>query len=68
MNITIIGTGVYGISMAMALSLNKKNKIIMWSESEESKKQIEASRSAFAPLGGKSIPDCITFTTSYEEA
>ena len=41
MNITIIGTGVYGIAMANALSQNKKNKIIMWSESEESLKKLD---------------------------
>ena len=27
MNITIIGTGVYGIAMAIALSQNKENKM-----------------------------------------
>ena len=32
--IAIIGTGVYGIAMAIALSQNKDNEIIMWTESE----------------------------------
>ena len=36
MNIAIIGTGVYALSMAHALAQNSKNKIIMWSESEQS--------------------------------
>lgn len=67
MNIAIIGTGVYGIAMANALSQNKKNKIIMWSESEESLKKLESSRKKFEPLGGLEIPKEIRFSTSYEE-
>ena len=67
MNIAIIGTGVYGIAMAYALSQNKKNKIIMWSESEESLKKLESSRKKFEPLGGIKIPSEIKFSTSYEE-
>lgn len=67
MNIAIIGTGVYGMAMAYALSQNKKNKIIMWSESEESLKKLEASRKKFEPLGGLEIPKEIKFSTSYEE-
>ncbi len=68
MNITIIGTGVYGLSTAMALSLNKKNKIIMWSESKETKEKLEVNRKSFEALGGKEIPKSVTFTASYEEA
>ena len=68
MNITIIGTGVYGIAMAIALSQNKKNKIIMWSESEESKNAIISSRACYEPLKGLSIPKSVTFTCDYEEA
>ncbi len=67
MNIAIIGTGVYGIAMAYALSQNKKNKIIMWSESEESRKKLESSRKNFEALGGLTIPKEIKFSTSYEE-
>lgn len=68
MNIAIIGSGVYGIAMATSLSQNKKNKIIMWSESEESCNRLIASRDNFEPLGGLKIPESIEFTTSYEEA
>lgn len=67
MNIAIIGTGVYGVAMAYALSKNKKNKIIMWSESEESRKKLESSRKHFEALGGLTIPKEIKFSTSYEE-
>lgn len=67
MNIALIGTGVYGISMAIALSQNKSNNIIMWAESEEALKKIESERNNFLPLGGIKLPEKIKFTTSYEE-
>lgn len=67
MNIAIIGTGVYGIAMAYALSKNSKNKIMMWSESEDSLKRLEESRGKFDPLGGLKIPKEMKFSTSYEE-
>ena len=68
MNITIIGSGVYGMSTAIALSQNKKNTIKMWTESEESVKRIFSSKDHYEPLGGKSLPKGITWTSSYEDA
>ena len=67
MNIAIIGSGVFGIANAISLSHNKNNNIIIWTESDESLKRIEASRDNFEPLGGLKIPKSIKFTTSYEE-
>lgn len=68
MKICILGTGVYGIAMANSLAQNKKNKIIMWTESEESFKRLESSRNKFELLGGIKIDKEIKFTVSYEEA
>ena len=68
MKISIIGTGVYALAMAHSLSLNKKNKIIMWSESDEAKKKIESNRQSLAILGGLNLDSSIKITTSYEEA
>lgn len=68
MNITIIGTGVYGIAMALCLSQNKKLNIKMWTESDASFKHLEESRDSFNELGGVKVPKEITFTTSFEEA
>lgn len=68
MNITIIGSGVYGMSTAYALSQNKKNRIKMWTESEESVKRIEASKDHYEPLNGIKFPKGITWTSSYEDA
>ena len=68
MNIAIIGSGVFGIANAISLSHNKNNKIIMWTESDESLNRIEASRDKYEALGGIKIPKSISFTTSYEKA
>lgn len=68
MKITIIGTGVYGIAHAIALSQNKNNKIIMWSESEDSLQKIESMHESYQPLNGINLPSSISFTTSYEDA
>lgn len=68
MKIAIIGTGVYGIAMATALSQNKKNKITMWAESEEAVKKTIEMRDSYTPLNGLKIPESIKFTASYEEA
>lgn len=68
MNITIIGTGVYALAMARALSMNSKNKIVMWSESNESMSALEKNRHKLPQLNGLPLDDKITFTTSYEEA
>ena len=67
MKIAIIGTGVYGIAMAIALEKNNTNQIMMWSESSTSLKNIEDTRTSFSPLNGISIPETISFSTSFEE-
>ena len=66
--IAIIGTGVYGIAMAIALSQNKDNEIIMWTESEENVTKLETGKKGFDPLDNIKIPKSIKFTSSYEEA
>lgn len=68
MKIAIIGTGLYGIAMANALSQNKYNKIIMWTESHDAYLKLEETRNSFEGLGGLKIPESIKFTESYEEA
>lgn len=67
MNIAIIGTGVYGLSMAIALSQNKNNNITMWAESSEALKKIESERNSITSLGGVKLPEKIKLTTNYEE-
>lgn len=68
MNVSIIGTGVYALAMTRALSLNKRNKIVMWSESEDSLNYLYATRDKLPQLGGLSLDKNVKLTTSYEEA
>ncbi len=67
MKIAIIGTGVYGIAMAIHLQKNNKNQIMMWSESSASLQHIEGTRSSYAELEGLCIPQNISFSNSYQE-
>ena len=67
MNIAIIGSGVYALSMAQALSQNTKNKIIIWSESDEAKNNLEKNRKKLTQLGNIHLDDKIKLSTSYEE-
>lgn len=66
MNIAIIGSGVFGISLAISLKHNKNNNIIIWTESEESLKLLEHNRNNYKPLN-KDIDKTIKFSTSYSE-
>ena len=68
MNIAIIGTGAYGIGMAIALSQNKNNKITMWTESDDVYNSFDSWRRGYKPLSNVKIPKSITITSSYEEA
>ena len=68
MKIALIGTGVYGTAIAMAL--NKKNKnITMWTESEERySKYIKDGNVIKDVIPGMEIPKNIKLTISYEKA
>ena len=67
MNIAIIGTGLYGVAMAISLSQNKNNKIKMWSESEESVKNFNIKRHDIKELNHASLNDDIIVSSSYKE-
>lgn len=64
-NIAIIGTGAYGLSIA--LTLLKKNKHIkMWVESEERAEFLNKNRKNAGILPSIEIPDSIEFSNDYE--
>ena len=67
MNITIIGTGAYGLSIALAL-LKNKHTVTMWVESEERVSFLNNHRNDANILPNIKIPNEITFTSSYEDA
>ena len=63
--IAIIGTGAYGLSIA--LSLLKKNKhICMWVESEEKVEFLNKNRKNSGILPNIEIPESIEFSNNYE--
>ncbi|HIS17683.1 MAG TPA: NAD(P)H-dependent glycerol-3-phosphate dehydrogenase [Candidatus Coprovivens excrementavium] len=67
MKIALIGTGVYGL--AIALSLNKKEKnLIMWTESEERYQKYLQDGSIKDIIKDIDVPKNIKLTTSYEKA
>ena len=67
MKVALIGTGAYGIAMAMMLNKNNKD-IIMWTESEEKMKDYEKNGCIKDILPGIECPPNIKLTNSYEEA
>ena len=67
MKIAIIGTGAYGIALALMFNKNTSN-IVMWIKFEEEKERIEHDRENKLVLPGVKIPDSIKFTTDMEYA
>ncbi len=67
MNITILGTGAYGI--ALSLMFNKNNcNITMWTRNEEEKQILDTERCNKKVLPEVTIPENIKFTSNLEEA
>ncbi len=68
MKIALIGTGVYGCAIAMALSKNNED-IIMWTESDERYEQyIKDGHQIKGIIPDVEIPKNIKLTVSYEKA
>ena len=67
MKVSLIGTGAYGIAMAMMLHKNNKD-IIMWTENEEKNKEYEKKGYIDGILPDIKCPEDIKLTTSIEEA
>ncbi|MDD3341405.1 MAG: NAD(P)H-dependent glycerol-3-phosphate dehydrogenase [Bacilli bacterium] len=67
MKITILGTGAYGIALALMFHENK-NEITMWTPFEEEKEKIVKEGRHEKVLPGIAIPSDITFTTDIKDA
>ena len=67
MKVSLIGTGAYGIAMAMMLNKNNKD-IIMWTESKEKMEKYEKDGCIKDIVPGIECPENIKLTDSYEEA
>jgi len=64
-SISIIGTGAYGLSIAISL-LKKCDKVKMWVESEERAKFLNENKKNSGILPDIEIPDNIEFSNDYE--
>ncbi len=67
MKITILGTGAYGLALALMFNKNNSN-IHMWTKFEEEREMLDKKREHKKVLPGVKIPKTITFTTNMEEA
>lgn len=68
MNITVIGTGAYGLAISLVLSKNKNNKITMWSESLDNVLELSTTRTLGKILPNVKMPKTIKYTNSFEDA
>jgi len=66
MKISILGTGAYGLSIALMVHQNN-NKIVMWTKFEEEKEQLIKEHSNPKLLPGITMPEDIIYTTNMEE-
>ena len=66
MKIAVLGTGAYGISLALTL-LENKHQITMWTKIHEEKEKIEKTRENKDVLPGVLIPEEIEITTNMKE-
>ena len=67
MNITILGTGAYGLALALMFFRNKCS-IKMWTKFDEEKEMLEEKREHTKVLPGVKIPYDIKFTTDMKDA
>ena len=63
--VSIIGTGAYGLSIALTL-LKKCDKVTMWVESKERTEFLNKHRKSSGILPDIEIPDAIEFSNDYE--
>lgn len=66
MKITLLGTGIYGLALALELA-KKPNEIYMWTESEEVEKTFKKEK-RLPNLYKEKLPNNIHVTSSYEVA
>lgn len=66
-NVCILGTGAYGMALALMAAKNNEN-IVMWSEKEFLAKELEETGMVKSIFPDKKIPKSIRITNSYEDA
>jgi len=68
MQVTILGTGAYGIALALMFHENKTNQITMWTKFEEEAKDLNKYRENKKVLPGVKIPKEIKFSNDIDES
>ena len=68
MNITIIGTGAYSLSIAKRLSKNEDNKIKLWTEDRKKEKEFKDTRKIKSIFANEVFDENIEVTANYEYA
>ncbi len=66
MNVTVIGTGAYGLALALSLAKND-NKVMMWTENIKTYEEFKETH-MLKSIMDVNIPKNIKLTTSYEDA
>lgn len=67
MKICLLGTGMYGLAIAMELAKKENNQIVMWTESKEKEDEYTNTK-RLKSLYDKKLPSNITITSSIEVA
>jgi len=66
MKIAIIGTGAYGLALALQIAKKKDNNVMMWTERESIYEEFKNTNALNSILKDIEIPDNIDIITSYE--
>lgn len=68
MKIAVIGTGAYGLALALMLAKKEKNSIMMWTENSNIMNEFRETKALNSIFKDIVIPNNISVTDSYEEA
>jgi len=68
MNVTCIGSGVFGMAIATLISKNSTNTIYVWTHDEKFKEMVEKSKSFFDHGNSYSLNSNIFLTTNLKDA
>lgn len=67
MNITVVGSGAYGLALTLQLYKNKTNKITVWTESNDIINEITSTHTYSKALPDIIIPSDLKLTTSFAD-
>ena len=68
MNIAVLGAGAYGLALALRLSKNKKNNIVIWSKVNKEIEVLKKTKMNERALPNVIMPNTFMYTTNIKEA